>query len=235
MSFVGRRTVSRNGNVVRNTVVGVELKPPARVRVLHDVAKGPNVDIYIDGSRALSNVPFRANSDYKEVPAGVHTVEVKAHPSTAASQALITKNINLAEAANTPYYTVIAHGDASNLSSLDLLLVKDRDVCPAVGTTTVRFVHSAATVPAVDVYLNGAKTLSNRAYGSTTNYLEVPAGEAQIQVNVAGTNQAVLGGTLLFESGTNYTIYAAGLVGDRDAPLEITMLEDSSGMCYMMQ
>ncbi len=35
----------------------------------------PNVDVYVDGSAVLEDVPFGAVSDYLEVPAGARTVD----------------------------------------------------------------------------------------------------------------------------------------------------------------
>lgn len=209
-----------------------------RVRVFHDVAKGPKVDVYVDESRVLSEVPYKGKSDYLEIPSGIHTVDVKASPSTLDSPSLITQNVNLAARGmrgKTTSYTVVAHGDVSDLSSLSVLLIQDRCRCPKPHQSGIRFVHSAATVPAVDVYLGGKKALSNRAYGSTTDYLEIPSGQADIKVKVAGTTKPVIAGTLFFDQGVNYTIYATGLVGDQEAPLGIEMFTDANGICYVMQ
>jgi hypothetical protein len=118
--------------------------PSVRVRVFHDVAKGPKVDIYIDESKILSDVPYKAKSDYLELPSGIHTVQVKASPSTIASNSLITQNVNLPArgmGGQTTSYTVVAHGDVTDLSSLALLLLKDRCRCPNPSKTGVRFVH----------------------------------------------------------------------------------------------
>jgi hypothetical protein len=43
---------------------------PARVRVAHMSPHAPNVDVYVDGSVALEDVPFGAVSDYLDVPPG---------------------------------------------------------------------------------------------------------------------------------------------------------------------
>ena len=42
----------------------------ARVRVVHASPDAPAVDVLVDGAEVLSDVPFRAASDYLDVAAG---------------------------------------------------------------------------------------------------------------------------------------------------------------------
>ena len=44
------------------------------------------------------------------------------------------------------------------------------------GTAKVRAFHNSPDTPAVDIYVNGAKTLSDVTYGTLSDYLEVPRG-----------------------------------------------------------
>ena len=44
------------------------------------------------------------------------------------------------------------------------------------GTAKVRAFHNSPDTPAVDIYVNGAKTLSDVTYGTLSDYLEVPGG-----------------------------------------------------------
>jgi len=53
------------------------------------------------------------------------------------------------------------------------------------GTAKVRAFHNSPDTPPVDIYVNGAKTLSNVAYGTLSDYLEVPRGTYNVQVKVA--------------------------------------------------
>jgi hypothetical protein len=50
------------------------------------------------------------------------------------------------------------------------------------GTAKVRAFHNSPDTPPVDIYVNGAKTLSNVAYGTLSDYLEVPKGTYTVQV-----------------------------------------------------
>jgi hypothetical protein len=53
------------------------------------------------------------------------------------------------------------------------------------GTARVRAFHNSPDTPPVDIYVNGAKTLSNVAYGTLSDYLRVPKGTYNVQVKVA--------------------------------------------------
>ena len=46
---------------------------PARVRVAHFSPDAPNVDIYVNDDRVLSDVPYKTVSDYLELPPGPTT------------------------------------------------------------------------------------------------------------------------------------------------------------------
>jgi hypothetical protein len=53
------------------------------------------------------------------------------------------------------------------------------------GTAKVRAFHNSPDTPAVDIYVNGAKALSDVTYGTLSGYLEVPRGTYNLQVKVA--------------------------------------------------
>jgi hypothetical protein len=53
------------------------------------------------------------------------------------------------------------------------------------GTAKVRAFHNSPDTPPVDIYVNGAKTLSDVTYGTLSDYLEVPKGPYNVQVKVA--------------------------------------------------
>src|SRR3954465_9328454 len=75
----------------------------AHVRVVHASPDAPNVDVWADGSKVLTDVAFGKYSDYMAVPAGAHNFKVVATGTT--SPAVIDATATL-EAGK--YYTVIA-------------------------------------------------------------------------------------------------------------------------------
>lgn len=95
----------------------------------------------------------------------------------------------------------------------------------------VRVLHASPDAPAVDIYVNGAETLSDVPFGVISDYLVVPAGEYQIQVFAASeepaTEGAVIDAMLTFEAGTMTTVAAtnnlatieAQVIADAPAPV----------------
>lgn len=202
----------------------------SRVKVIHNVAKGPAVNVVLDGKtvNALKNVPYKAQSDYLKVPSGSHRVEI-----VAGGNVLAKADVNLTPGAD---YTVIAHGDYLKVSSIALLALEDNNACPAPGKAHLRFVHAAAGAPPVDVVVgDNTKIFSNVSYGSTGNptYLPVDAGTVVVSVRPSGTNQTVVGpASLELKDKEVITVTASGLVGDSEAPLTALVMVDRSCRYY---
>jgi Domain of unknown function (DUF4397) len=57
------------------------------------------------------------------------------------------------------------------------------------GTARARAFHNSPDTPAVDIYVNGAKTLSNVTYGTLSDYLQVPKGTYNVQIKVAPSTE----------------------------------------------
>jgi hypothetical protein len=96
------------------------------------------------------------------------------------------------------------------------------------GTAKVRAFHNSPDTPPVDLYVNGAKTLSNVAYGTLSDYLEVPKGTYNVQVKVApstASDPAALEADVRL--GRRPTTIAAigSLTGDGE-PLQLEVLRD---------
>jgi hypothetical protein len=134
----------------------------ARVRVLHASPDAPNVDVYVDGTRVLEDLPFREHSEYLALPPGAHSIEVRpTGTSTTVLQAAPTL------AANTDY-TAIALG---RVASIELMLLTDDNTAPADGQIRLRAIHGAPGAPAVDVYLT---TPFETLMGKTAALTSVP-------------------------------------------------------------
>jgi hypothetical protein len=98
----------------------------------------------------------------------------------------------------------------------------------AGGTAKVRAFHNSPDTPPVDIYVNDAKVLSNVAYGTLSDYLEVPRGTDNIQVKVypstAADPAALEADVRLGEHPT--TIAAIGSLTGDGAPLQLLVLRD---------
>jgi hypothetical protein len=96
------------------------------------------------------------------------------------------------------------------------------------GTAKVRAFHDSPDTPPVDIYVNGAKTLSNVAYGTLSDYLRVPRGTYNVQVKVApsgaGDPAALEADVRLGRKPT--TIAAIGSLTGDGGPLQLKVLRD---------
>jgi hypothetical protein len=198
-------------------------KENSRVKIVHNVAKGPKVNVFVDGNEVISDVDYRVQSEYLKLPSGKHSLSIET-----GGKVLASANVDLAPRGD---YTVIAHGDVNNLSSISLLALRDNNSCPASGKAHIRFVHAAAGAPSVDIWAeNVARIFENISYGETgtPSYFPVDAGIVEVSVTPTKTVQRVLGPiSLNLEQGKVYTVIASGIVGDNVTPLTVLVHEDT--------
>jgi LPXTG-motif cell wall-anchored protein len=190
----------------------------AKVRVVHASPDAPAVDVYLDGAKVLTNVPFFTASDYLDVPAGPH--DIKVTPTGDANTAVIDAKGVSVEAGKA--YTVAATG---KLAELKPTVYADNLSAPAAGKAHVRVVHASPDAPAVDIKVKGGPALiSNLAFPKDSGYLPVDAGSYDLTVNAAGTDTVALDlpGVKL-EAGKIYDIFAVGLLnGEPKLRVEVT-------------
>ncbi|AFZ68560.1 DUF4397 domain-containing protein [Deinococcus peraridilitoris] len=75
----------------------------------------------------------------------------------------------------------------------------------------VRVVHASPDAPAVDVYVDGMRTVAGAAFKAATPYGEVPAGKHKVMVTAAGDkNTVVFQADVDLKAGTYYTVAAVG-------------------------
>lgn len=194
--------------------------PEARLRVLHASPDAPAVDVYLDGTEAISDLAFDDITDYVSVPAGDHNVQVFPASASGSGDPVIDADVTLT--ADTDY-TVAAVG---LLAGIEPLVLVDDNSDPASGEAKLRFVHASPDAPAVDIYADGAGVVvPNASFKDASDYLALPAGSYDIEVRAAGTETVALdlpGVTL--EAGNTYTAFAVGLLeGDPDLAAKLTV------------
>lgn len=118
---------------------------------------------------------------------------------------------------------------ASSVALIALLVVPVTTMAQD-GTAKVRVLHGSGDAPAVDVYADGGLIVEGLAFGSITDYLEVPSAEYQIQVVPAGATieegPVVIDAALTFEVGTATTVAATGSLAEGIIPQ--VLLDDPS-------
>ena len=172
----------------------------AYVRVVHASPDAPNVDVWVDGERVLTDVPFTAVSDYLALPAGSYNVQVTATGST---DPVIEADLAL-EAGTS--YTVAAIGALADISAT--VLTDDR--APVDGQARLRVFHASPSAPAsVDVAVtDGPVLVEGLAYPEATGYLTVDPGTYPLEIRAAGEADAALSLEASLEAGQNYTAIA---------------------------
>lgn len=168
---------------------GVEVE--ARMRVFHASPDAPNVDVSIDGGRILEDVPYGVASEFLPLPVGRRHLTV----SPSGGDALvIDAPLRLLPGTN---YLAVAAGKLTEIEPL--VFIADRSVPPS-GSVRVRALHTAASAPAVDIYVTapGASisdinpVLSSVPFKAISDYLTVPAGLYDIRVTIAGTKTVAI-------------------------------------------
>jgi hypothetical protein len=198
--------------------------PTALVRVVHASPDAPNVDVAVDGSIALANVPFPVFSGYLEVPSGTRNVQVR---PTGSQTAVIEADLALATGTA---YTVFATGLVADISAV---VAVDDLVAPTAGNVKVRVVHGAPSAPNVDVYatapgadINTATpVLTNVPFRGVSDYLTVPAGQYQFRVTPTGTKTVAIDLTVTLNTNSIRTVVARDNVGG-GTPFALFLLPD---------
>ncbi|MFN8620854.1 MAG: DUF4397 domain-containing protein [Chloroflexota bacterium] len=178
----------------------------AKVRVLHASPDAPAVDVYADGSAILTAVPFGTLSDYLEVPAGEHRIQVFATGADA------TKDTPVLDATLTfSAGTLTTVAATNNLASIEAQVISDSPA-PVADQAQVRVVHLSADAPAVDVApVGGDPIVTDLAYPTATDYLTVPAGSYDLEIRPTGTTDVAFTiPTLTLEAGKSYSAFAIG-------------------------
>ena len=192
----------------------------SEVRIAHLSPDAPPVDVWVDGTRVLSSVPFKAVSDYLTVEAGTHRIQVT--PAGASEPVVIDATVTLA---GTTSYTVAATGLLGTGDLSPVVLIDERGA--RSDEARVRFVHAAPDAPAVDVAANGGPVIfRNVSFRQSEGYLSVDPGPYSLQVRPAGATTVVLNlENITLRGNDSYTAFAVGRLGD--GSLTAVLVEDT--------
>ena len=198
----------------------------ARVRVAHLVPDAPSVDVYVDGSEALSGLGFRDVTQYLSVPTGTRTVRITpaGDPNTTAFEGDV--------ALDAGRMTLAAVGELDD-GSLGVEQLDDTDGLHDPSKAMVRVVHASPDAPPVTVSANGSPLFEDLSFGGATDYAEVPPGEYEISVGPASDpGESVATFDLSVDGCSVYTVFAAGYLSPGDEPAAepfgvVTALDDT--------
>lgn len=198
----------------------------ACVNVIHASAEAPAVDVYVDGTLAITNLQFGQATGFVGLPAGEHQIQVAPSGGTV-DEAVIDETLTLEAGTG---YEIAATG------SLDALMaaVNPVNLDPLTGDMArIRVIQTIPEAPAADVALAGGDVLiANVSVGGTADYAEVPAGATPVDLEIrpAGEQTALLtvsGASL--QAGLVYSFYAIGSVSDPMSLQVLPVIAPASG------
>jgi hypothetical protein len=196
-------------------------QPAGFLRVAYFSPDGPNVDVYIDGGRILTNVVYKTVGTYQSLPAGSHKVEFRQTGSPTSSPALAAVTTSLSGGA---YYTAAAGGKAAELTAVAF---SDGFTPPTAGKAELRALHFAPEVPAVDIAIRGGPVIfSSLGFPEATSYAAVASGSYDLEFRAAGTDQVLLTARgVTIKAGAVESLVGVGGVG---RPIEVVQVQDAA-------
>lgn len=184
------------------------------VRVVHNSADAPNVDVLLNDVAAITNLAFPDTApgteldNYAEVPVG--TQNVKVTPTGTPGDVRIEADLDFAAGTG---YTVLAVGLLADIEALVLT-----DIVRDIATqATLRVVHGSTVAGPVNVYLlpEGQTTIGNASpalegveFGQESGYLAITPDVYNLVVTDAGGTPAIGPVEVNLEASGIYTVVA---------------------------
>lgn len=166
--------------------MAVAQEKPAMVRVVHLSAGVPAVDLYVDGAKTVSAVPFKTASKYRSLPAGTHTLAVR--PVGASRDSTPVTSLRTSVRAGAPYTTALL----GSVEASRAVVAKDDFSAPPAGRAKLRIIDAAPQSPPLDIAVaDGPVLFRDVKFGEVTPFVDVAAGRFSMEVRAAGTSKVL--------------------------------------------
>lgn len=188
----------------------VSAESPAFVRVVHASPDIGTADVFLDGTKILSNFQFGTVTDYATIPPGPHKVQI----------ALIGKGIGASVITQTLSvnpgiaYTVAALGSSN--ADLSLIVFTDNNLL-ATGMAKLRVYHLSPGIGAVNVFEGNNMVISSLGYPGASNYLTLSAGSYTFNVTATQSNATLPPVSATLTANMVTSIFAVGVVNGTPA------------------
>jgi len=175
----------------------------AYVRIIHASPFVGIADVFVDGTKLLSNFQFAAVTKYVPVPAGPHTVQI----------ALVGKGINASALTQKLtvsaglVYTVAALGTTPTNLSLQVFVDNNQVVA---NQAKVRVYHLSPDAGSVNVSIGEEASLKNMSYQDASDYVTVGSGPCMFHVASPQQN-TTLPLSMMLDANTVTSIFTVGL------------------------
>ena len=183
----------------------------AYVRVVHAAPAVPDVDVYVDGAKALPNFMFGTVTDYIPLSAGAHDIAVVPNGQDI-SKAVIKQSVTVDGG---KMYTVAAIGNSSPAVTPALVAFAD-DNTVAPDMAKVRVYHLSDNAGPVSVATGGSTVISSLSFQNASAYLHVPGGSYTFDVTLLNTGTKVSQPATLAANKVT-SVFALGEVGGSGA------------------
>jgi len=187
----------------------------AFVRVIHaSPAAGP-VDVYVDGSKLLDDFTFGSVTGYVPVAAGSHRIQVAPDGKGAGASVIdVTVSLN-----SGTYYTAAALGTTTSGFSLKAFVDNN---WVQEDKAKVRVYHLSPNAGPVNVSVGGTTVIKHLTYPRASRYLSVAPGTYTFDVTAVNYG-VTLPLTAQLKQENVYSVFAIGLVGSKDYPIQFVV------------
>jgi Domain of unknown function (DUF4397) len=178
---------------------------PAFVRVVHASPAIGTADVFMDGTKLLSNFQFGTVTGYATIPPGPHKVQI-ALIGKGVGAAVITQTLSVNPGLA---YTVAALG-ASN-TALSLTVFTDSNLL-ATGMAKVRVYHLSPGTGSVNVFNGSNMVISGLSYPQASNYLTLTPGSYMFNVTTPQSTATLPPVSTTLKANTVTSIFAVGVI-----------------------
>jgi len=195
----------------------------SKVRFIHNIYEGPNVDVYVGGDKLIESVEYKRITDYFSLKSKHAFIQVK---YAGQNRDVIYENLEFKMDQD---YTVILTGtmQADPCPEFRLFIIKDENACPLPCTSHLRFIPSDADIRPVDVWIDGEMKFSGMEYPFFGNVdmaeccnkfknISIKSGAVKFQLKMRGTDDVIFEQNLGFEPQRVYTLMPSGRWTDKE-------------------
>ncbi|MGG1674681.1 DUF4397 domain-containing protein [Neobacillus sp. NRS-1170] len=190
----------------------------AMVRFVHTSYDSPEVDIYINGQRAVRELGFKSASNAHSLKAGKYHIDI--YPAGNLVDSILNKTITVEPGKS---YTLPA---IDSVKKMRLLMFENHPEVPA-NEAKVRFIHLSQDTKGLDIAVKDRDVIfPNISYKQATEYLGLTPMTVDLEVREAGSRMVLLPmPKVQFKVNESYTIVFVG--GLKEEPeLQFITLKD---------
>jgi len=195
-----------------------------RIRFMHALAGLPNVDVYVDGAKQITNLAYSRYSGYLTLTPGSHRIQFFRSGST---DVIGENDDNYATGQDYIMFIFGREGERRGVKRFD-----NQTGLPETGQASVRFVNfaNAPATPAVNVCITGTDDcrIPNVGYEVASPYVLYDATSYNFDLRVTETGQTVhQESNVSFSGRVVYTMVALGIF-ESEPPLDVVVIVDTN-------